>query len=148
MISAGQIVLFAFPQTDQITGKLRPALLLRHLPGPYDDWLICMISSQLRHEMPGIDEVIHDTDSDFAGTGLKETSVIRVTRLAVVAADILPGAIGNLTEQRWRSSAPVSASGFSAAQNRPLRSRAKSQNEKPPPTPEDASIQTIGCLSM
>jgi len=100
VIRAGQIVLFSFPQTDQIAGKLRPALVLRRLPGPYDDWLVCMLSSQLRHEVSGVDEVIHDTDSDFVDTGLKETSVIRVTRLAVVSADILQGAIGNLTEQR------------------------------------------------
>jgi len=41
----GQIVLFRFPQTDFEEGKLRPALLLGKLPGEYDDWLICMISS-------------------------------------------------------------------------------------------------------
>lgn len=48
MKQAGQIVLFRFPQTDLEEGKLRPALLLGKLPGEYDDWLICMISSQIR----------------------------------------------------------------------------------------------------
>ena len=33
MIAEGQIVLFRFPQTDQEAGKLRPALVLRRLPG-------------------------------------------------------------------------------------------------------------------
>ncbi len=47
MIRDGKIVLFRFPQTNQTTGKLRPALVLRKLPGPYDDWLICMVSTQL-----------------------------------------------------------------------------------------------------
>ena len=56
MTHPGQIVLFPFPQTDQITGKLRPALVLRRLPGPHEDWLICLISSQLRHEVPGVEE--------------------------------------------------------------------------------------------
>jgi len=46
MIQAGNIVLFRFPQTDQSRGKLRPALILRKLPGLYDDWLICMISPE------------------------------------------------------------------------------------------------------
>ncbi len=45
MISEGQIVLFRFPQTDQQAGKLRPALVVRKLPGRYEDWLISMISS-------------------------------------------------------------------------------------------------------
>jgi hypothetical protein len=35
MISEGQIVLFKFPQTDQKEGKLRPALILRELPGKF-----------------------------------------------------------------------------------------------------------------
>jgi len=52
MKQAGQIVLFRFPQTDLEEGKLRPALLLGQLPGEYDDWLICMISSQIRHQVP------------------------------------------------------------------------------------------------
>lgn len=47
MIREGQIVVFEFPQTDQKVGKLRPALVVRQLPGSYDDWLLCMISSQL-----------------------------------------------------------------------------------------------------
>ena len=47
MKRAGQIVLFRFPRTDLGEGELRPALLLGILPGEYDDWLICMISSFL-----------------------------------------------------------------------------------------------------
>ena len=48
MKKSGQVVVFRFPQTDLEGGKLRPALLLGKLPGEYDDWLICMISSQTR----------------------------------------------------------------------------------------------------
>ncbi len=67
MKKPGQIVLFRFPRTDLAEGKLRPALLIREAPGPYDDWLICMISSQLHQQIPGFDEVIEDGDSDFSG---------------------------------------------------------------------------------
>ena len=35
MIQEGQITLFAFPQTDQASGKLRPTLILRSLPSPH-----------------------------------------------------------------------------------------------------------------
>ena len=41
MIEEGQIVLFRFPQTDLKDGKPRPALVIRKVPGDYDDWLIC-----------------------------------------------------------------------------------------------------------
>ena len=52
MISEGQIVLFRFPQTNQQAGKLRPALVVRKLPGRYEDWLISMVSSQLNQDIP------------------------------------------------------------------------------------------------
>jgi len=100
MIQDGQIVLFSFPQTDQVAGKLRPALVLRSMPGAHDDWLICMISTQLHQQVPEMDEVVRETDSDFPQTGLKATSLVRVTRIAVVSADILRGAIGVLAPDR------------------------------------------------
>lgn len=100
MKQAGQIVLFRFPQSDLEEGKLRPALLLGMLPGEYDDWLICMISSQTRHYVPGFDEIIRESDPDFAESGLKVTSVIRVGRLAVVQGSVLCGAIGQISPER------------------------------------------------
>jgi len=100
MKQTGQIVLFRFPQTDLEEGKLRPALLLGRLPGEYDDWLISMISSQIRHYVPEFDEMVQETDADFAGSGLKVSSVIRVGRLAVVEGEILLGAIGQISPER------------------------------------------------
>jgi mRNA interferase MazF len=100
MKKAGQVVVFRFPQTDLEEGKLRPALLLGKLPGEYDDWLICMISSQTRQYISGFDEIIKDSDEDFEKSGLKVTSVIRVGRLAVVSGEILLGAIGEISNER------------------------------------------------
>ena len=100
MKEAGQIILFRFPQTDLEEGKLRPALLLGKLPGDYDDWLICMISSQTRHYIPQFDEIIEENDSDFAQSGLKAASVIRVGRLAVVDGKALLGTTGQISPER------------------------------------------------
>lgn len=84
MIQEGQIILFRFPHTDQLYGKLRPALVIRGLPGAYGDWLICMISSNLSQQIPDFDEVIKEDAADFGQSGLKTSSVIRIGRLAVV----------------------------------------------------------------
>ncbi len=100
MKEAGQVVVFRFPQTDLEEGKLRPALLLRKLPGNYDDWLICMISSQTRQYVVGFDEIVQENDDDFGESGLKVTSVIRVGRLAVISGEILIGAIGQISSER------------------------------------------------
>ena len=37
MIQERHVVLFQFPQTDLAHTKLRPALVIRQLPGAYDD---------------------------------------------------------------------------------------------------------------
>jgi mRNA interferase MazF len=100
MKEPGQIVVFHFPQTDLEEGKLRPALLLGKLPGNYDDWLICMISSQTHQYVEGFDEFVREGDNDFGESGLKVTSVVRVGRLAVVSGEILIGAIGQVSNQR------------------------------------------------
>jgi mRNA interferase MazF len=99
---SGQIILFQFPQTDLAQGKLRPGLLLGKLPGPYDDWLVCMISSQLHQQIKNFDEVVDKNDPDFAGSGLKIPSLIRIGRLAVIDGDILLGAIGEVDTKRLK----------------------------------------------
>ena len=64
-IKSGQIVIFRFPQTDLIIGKMRPALLLANLPANQNDWLVCMISSQLRQAVANVDEIIEITGREL-----------------------------------------------------------------------------------
>jgi len=97
---AGQVAVMRFPSVDLRLGKPRPVLLLAPVPGAHEDWLVCMISSQLRHEAPGLDEVIRETDADFDGSGLKVVSLIRLGRLAVVSSGMLAGAIGSISAGR------------------------------------------------
>ena len=64
MKEAGQVVVFRFSQTVLEEGKLRPALLLGKLPGNYDDWLICMISSQTHQFIEGFDEIVKELEKE------------------------------------------------------------------------------------
>ena len=100
MTRAGQIVLFPFPNTDLSQGKLRPALVVGALPGAFDDWLICMISTQTRHFYEGFDDQIQTGDTDFVSSGLKRSSIIRVGRLAVVDSNVLVGWVGEISPNR------------------------------------------------
>ncbi len=100
MVREGQVVLFRFAQTDQTPGKLRPALVIRQVPGHHDDWLICMISTQLSQKIENFDEIISARDNDFISSGLKQTSLIRIFRLAVVERKILLGTIGTIDSTR------------------------------------------------
>jgi mRNA interferase MazF len=102
MRKPGQVALFRFPQTDLREGKLRPALLLGRLPGPYDDWTVCMTSTQMQHHVDGFDETIQQGDGDWPLSGLKAASVIRIGRLAAVEGGVLVGAIGEIDPERLR----------------------------------------------
>jgi mRNA interferase MazF len=72
--------------------KNRPVLLLKQMP-PFGDWLVCGISGQLHQEVKGFDVVVLDNDPDFAATGLRNSSVIRLGYLAVVPKKDIPGII-------------------------------------------------------
>lgn len=100
MICEGQIVLFDFPKMDRPDPILRPALVVRKAPGPYNDWLICMISTQLSRQVPGFDELIDENDVDFQSSGLKQSSIVRISRLAVVNVNLLSGTIGEIDSGR------------------------------------------------
>ncbi|MBF0178954.1 MAG: type II toxin-antitoxin system PemK/MazF family toxin [Magnetococcales bacterium] len=100
MKHAGQIALTMFPDTDLAKGKLRPVLLLRRASLRYDDWLVCMISSQLWQAEPDLDVLISTSDHDFPDTGLKVSSIVRISRLTVVDGRLLLGTLGRMEPDR------------------------------------------------
>ncbi|MFH1352189.1 MAG: hypothetical protein ABIH68_01285 [bacterium] len=59
-----------------------------------------MISSQISQQIPEFDEVINQNEPDFGSSGLKNSSVVRISRLAVVNHNFLCGAIGEITSER------------------------------------------------
>lgn len=93
-MKAGDIALFSIQQADG-RPKSRPVLLLKEMP-PYNDWLVCGISSQLHQESKGFDYVILDNSPNYNKTGLKSSSVIRLGFLDVIPKNSVPGSIGNI----------------------------------------------------
>jgi mRNA interferase MazF len=100
MIEPGQIVLFRFPYTNLQEGKMHPALIVAKIPGRFDDWLTCAISTQLHQQIPDFDETIKERDEDYALSGLKSESLIRVCRMGVLEGIVFEGAIGKITDKR------------------------------------------------
>ena len=93
-MNAGDIALTALPQSDG-AAKIRPVLLLKRVP-PYGDFLVCGVSSQVQQEVVGFDYVIGSGTPDFAGSGLKTNSVVRLGFLAVLPETNLVGKIGSV----------------------------------------------------
>jgi len=92
------IVLTPIPQAD---GKIknRPVILLRELP-PYKDFLVCGVSTQLHQQVQGFDDIISPSDSDFAVSGLRSQSLIRLGFLAVLPRNQIIGSIGAISSER------------------------------------------------
>jgi mRNA-degrading endonuclease toxin of MazEF toxin-antitoxin module len=99
-MKAGDIVLIPLSQFAGGPPKLRPALLLTTLPGPYQNHLVCGISTQLRHQQLGWDELIQPGDSDFSRSGLHRTSIIRLSYLHAADSTEIAGVIGEIDQSR------------------------------------------------
>ena len=96
MISESDILLFRFPQSDLGFGKMRPALLIKRVYGGFDDCLVCMISTQVRHQIADLEIVLNEATPGFEQTGLKKESLVRTSRLAVVHPSVFTGKLGTL----------------------------------------------------
>jgi mRNA interferase MazF len=94
------VVLTPVPQANgQI--KNRPALFLREMP-PFNDALVCGISTQLQQQVAGFDEVIRKGDGDFASSGLVADSLVRLGFLAVIPRNKIIGSIGSIAPARHK----------------------------------------------
>lgn len=97
-IREGDVVLSPVTQADgQI--KNRPALVLREFP-PFSDLLVCGFSTQLHQRVAGFDELLAPADLDFAASGLRIASLIRLGFLSVVTQGSIAGAIGTVSAER------------------------------------------------
>jgi mRNA interferase MazF len=100
-MNAGDIVLISLPQLGGGAAiKLRPALVLALLPGPYQNVLLCGISTQLQLIQASWDELIQAGDGDFASSGLHQESVVRLSYLYAPERTEITGSIGRIDPLR------------------------------------------------
>ena len=99
-MNEGDVILTPVPQADGVV-KNRPAIFLREMP-PYRDILVCGISTQLHREVKGFDDIVQSTDSDFAPSGLRRASLIRLGFLAVLPRSAVIGSIGAISSKRHK----------------------------------------------
>jgi hypothetical protein len=94
------VILIPLPQLGAATPKLRPALLLADLPGPYQSLLLCGISPQLHLLEVDWDELVQTSDADFAPSGLRGPSAIRLSYLYAADPGEIAGVIGSIDRSR------------------------------------------------
>jgi len=96
----GNVILTPVPQADGAV-KNRPAIILREMP-LYKDLLVCGVSTQLYQQVKSFDEIISLSDTDFAASGLKSESLIRLGFLAVLPRSHIIGTIGSISPERHK----------------------------------------------
>lgn len=96
----GDVVIVAMPQANGSV-KNRPTVILREMP-PFQDMLVCGVSSQLRQEVKDFDEIISPTDNDFTTSSLVGKSLIRLGFLTVVPQSQIVGVIGSISSTRHK----------------------------------------------
>jgi mRNA interferase MazF len=99
-VSPGDVVLIPLPQLGGAAPKLRPALFLADLPGPYQNLLLCGISTQVQQLQANWDELVEASDADFSSSGLHRPSVIRLSYLYAADPNEIAGVIGAIDPSR------------------------------------------------
>lgn len=83
------------PFTDLTGTKLRPGLIL-WVNNAGDDITLCFISSQNATNLTSEEFVLDPSDTEFANTGLKVISKVRVSRIVTIERRLITRRIGKL----------------------------------------------------
>jgi mRNA interferase MazF len=90
----GDFVLITFPFTDLTSQKLRPAVILGHSGG--DDVIVGFITSQPSSAASPAECPLDPADQEFARTGLRVASRIRLDRLATLHRNLVQRRLGSV----------------------------------------------------
>jgi mRNA interferase MazF len=96
-LNKGDIVLIPFPFTDLSQTKLRPAVVL-WVDQIGNDITLCFISSQNISNLGPEELLLDPTDQEFAGTGLKVASKVRVAKLTTLERSLIARRLGKLSQ--------------------------------------------------
>lgn len=100
-MNVGDIAIAMLPQADG-SQKPRPVLLLKQMP-PFQDWLVCGISTQLRQFVANFDEMLDENHPDYEMSGLVAPSIVRLGFLSVLPENRIRGTLGNLSSTTYQS---------------------------------------------
>ncbi|HWD19553.1 MAG TPA: type II toxin-antitoxin system PemK/MazF family toxin [Verrucomicrobiae bacterium] len=86
-----------FPFDDLSSEKVRPTLCLTDPIGAHRHVIVAFISSQVPSSLTGTDIVFNPSQKDFAATGLRVPSVLRLHRLITLTSMMIRRELGQLS---------------------------------------------------
>ena len=96
-MTKGRIVLVPFPFDDMTASKVRPAVCLTDPIGPHRHVVVAFVSSQMPADIAATDVVLDPQREDFAATGLRVASVLRLHRLVTLTTALIRRELGKLS---------------------------------------------------
>jgi len=98
-MTKGKIFLLPFPYDDLSENKLRPAVCLMNPVGSRRHVLLAYITSRIPTPLLETDIHLDASHSDFAATGLRQSSTIRLHQLLTVSTVVIQREIGELSSE-------------------------------------------------
>ena len=96
-MTKGKVVLVPFPFDDLSGTKARPALCLTDPIGPHRHVVLAFITSRAQAELLDTDFVLDSAHPDFAATGLRVSSTLRLHRLMTATTLLIQRELGELS---------------------------------------------------
>ena len=93
----GTVVLTPFPFTDLSGRKVRPALVVSRSDRLGSDVLLAFLTSKQNPTLARSDLRVESSHPDFAQTGLKVSSVVKLDKLVTVEQSIILGELGEFS---------------------------------------------------
>lgn len=93
----GKVVLVPFPFDDLTESKVRPAVCLTEPVGALRHVVLAFVTSQVEARPLSSDLVLDPHDPDFAQTGLRLASTVRLHRLLTVPTHFIRREMGQLS---------------------------------------------------
>jgi mRNA interferase MazF len=92
----GKIVLVPFPFDNLTASKVRPAVCLTNPVGQHHHVIVSFISSKIPADLLETDLRLDSSREDFAKTGLRVPSTLRLHRLMTITTSLFQRELGEL----------------------------------------------------
>jgi mRNA interferase MazF len=100
-VERGDIVLVAFPFTDLSGQKVRPALVLGNADD--HDVILAFVTSRPAETSHRTNVYLDSSDDEFASTGLKVSSTIRLDKIVTLDRVLVRRRLGNIGSRTRRA---------------------------------------------
>ncbi len=95
-----KVVLVPFPFDDLSSSKVRPAVCLTNAVGTHNHIVLAFITSRIPDKLLPTDFLIETNDDDFASTGLRVSSTLRLHRMTTATTTLIRRELGQLSSQQ------------------------------------------------